>query len=75
MDVGAGCTLAGAAHTQPRVSFTDTNQGSSYDEPTYYQFYFSKSSHAEVKLKHTLEISPELQTIYKPTSIPTQENL
>lgn len=28
-------------------------------KPTYYQLYFSKSSHAEVKLKHTLETSPE----------------
>lgn len=28
-------------------------------KPTYYQLCFSKASHAEVKLKHTLEISPE----------------
>lgn len=39
-------------------------------KPTYYQLYFSKSSHAEVKLKHTLETSPEspnnLQTLINP---------
>lgn len=39
-------------------------------KPTHYQLYFSKSSHAEVKLKHALETSPEslnnLQTLMNP---------
>lgn len=59
MDVGVGWTLAGAAYTQPGVHLLTQIKDQVMMKPTYYQLYFSKSSHAEVKLKHTLETSPE----------------
>lgn len=65
MDVGVGWTFAGAAHTQLGVHLLTQKKDQVMMKPTYYQFYFIKSSHAEVKLMHTLETSPELQIIYR----------